>query len=47
MSKSSRWLRGHDDPAAVNEPVPLPAEVMQDIEALDAWRREVHAVHNS
>jgi hypothetical protein len=37
MAKASRFLEGHDEAAAVNEPVPGPDEVAQDIEALGSW----------
>lgn len=45
MSKSSRWLRGHDDPTAVDDPVPDPDEISEDIEQLDGWRKELHRLH--
>lgn len=35
MTKCSRWLRGHDDPAPVSDPVPDPDEIEADIEAWD------------
>ena len=44
MTKTSRWLRGHDDPGAVDEPLPPPGDVLRDIEELEAWRREIHAL---
>jgi energy-coupling factor transporter ATP-binding protein EcfA2 len=47
MSKCSRWLRGHDDPAPVDDPIPEPHEVLSDIEALDAWRKAVQELHQS
>ena len=37
MSKSSRWLTGHDEAPAARAPVPEPAELMEDIGALDTW----------
>lgn len=45
MSKTSRWLRGHDDAAALDEPVPPPDELAQDIEELEAWRVAVTRAH--
>lgn len=45
MTKTSRWLRGHDDAAPVNDPVPDPDEVEADIAALDVWRGEVKRIH--
>ena len=41
MSKTSTWLRGHDQAAAVNAPVPEPNEVMQDIKELEAWVKAI------
>ena len=41
MTKSSRWLTGHDAPAASNAPVPGPEELLADIGALDIWAGEV------
>lgn len=46
MSKSSRWLPGHDDARAATDPVPDPAEVLQDIEQLDAWRKDLKRIHD-
>ena len=37
MTKCSKWLRGHDQAAAARAPVPGPAELKADIEALDDW----------
>jgi len=37
MSKSSRWLRGHDQAPAEHAPIPGPTELKEDIEALDRW----------
>jgi len=37
MTKTSRWLPGHDQAAAVNAPCPDPAELKQDIEKLESW----------
>ena len=37
MTKCSKWLPGHDQAAAARAPVPGPAELMADINALDNW----------
>lgn len=37
MSKTSRWLPGHDQAAAENAPCPEPDELQEDIETLQAW----------
>jgi energy-coupling factor transporter ATP-binding protein EcfA2 len=37
MTKCSRWLPGHDQAAAARAPVPEPAELTDDIEALENW----------
>jgi energy-coupling factor transporter ATP-binding protein EcfA2 len=37
MTKCSRWLPGHDQAAAARAPVPEPAELKDDIEALENW----------
>lgn len=37
MTKSSKWEGGHDQAQAVNEPLPPPAELKQDIDALETW----------
>lgn len=37
MTKCSKWLPGHDQAAAARAPVPGPAELEADIEALDNW----------
>ena len=41
MTKCSRWLAGHDQPAADNSPVPASDELNDDIDALDAWVRGI------
>lgn len=43
MTKCSKWLPGHDQAAAARAPVPGPAELKADIEALDDW---VAAIRN-
>jgi energy-coupling factor transporter ATP-binding protein EcfA2 len=37
MTKCSKWLPGHDQAAAARAPVPEPAELKVDIEALEKW----------
>lgn len=37
MTKCSKWLPGHDQAAAARAPVPGPAELKTDIDALDNW----------
>ncbi|MDA8120180.1 MAG: AAA family ATPase [Gammaproteobacteria bacterium] len=37
MTKCSTWLPGHDKAAAARAPVPAPAELKADIDALAAW----------
>ena len=37
MTKCSTWLPGHDKAAAARAPVPAPAELKADIEALSDW----------
>ncbi len=37
LTKCSTWLPGHDKAAAARAPVPTPAELKADIEALAAW----------
>ena len=41
MTKASRFLRGHDASASVNEPVPGPDELRADIDALADWAKSV------
>lgn len=41
MTKCSRWLPGHDQAAAARAPVPGPAELKADIDALDMWVTEI------
>jgi len=45
MSKSSRWLRGHDDAGAITDPIPEPEEVIEDIQALEDWRASLDRLH--
>jgi len=37
MSKCSRFMVGHDESAALNEPVPTPEELASDIAELETW----------
>ena len=41
MTKSSRWLSGHDQAPAENAPVPDPQELEDDIKALEDWIGEI------
>jgi energy-coupling factor transporter ATP-binding protein EcfA2 len=41
MTKTSRWMTGHDQPLAANEPVPDPDELARDIQDLEDWTKEV------
>jgi hypothetical protein len=43
MTKSSRWLAGHDKAGAENPRVPEPDELKADIEALEAFVQAVNA----
>lgn len=46
MSKCSRFLTGHDEPAVVQDPVPGPEEVIEDIKALEDWAKTVRCRRN-
>jgi hypothetical protein len=37
MGKSSEWEGGHDHALAINKPLPEPAEIKADIDALETW----------
>jgi hypothetical protein len=37
MTECSRWIRGHDQPAADAAPAPEPAELKHRIDDLDGW----------
>lgn len=41
MTKCSAWMTGHDHAAADNSPVPEPAELLSDINDLDAFAKAV------
>jgi energy-coupling factor transporter ATP-binding protein EcfA2 len=42
MTKASAWLIGHDQAAAARSPVPGPAELKKDIEALETWVKGIY-----
>jgi hypothetical protein len=42
MTKCSTWLAGHDKAAAARAPVPAPAELKADIDALATWVAAIH-----
>jgi hypothetical protein len=42
MTKCSKWLPGHDQAAAARAPVPEPAELKADIDALENWVAAIH-----
>lgn len=46
MTKSSRYLRGHDDANAVVDPVPEPDEISGDIENVAEWVRRIRERRN-
>jgi len=37
MAECSRWMRGHDHPAADGTPFPQPTDLLKRIEELDSW----------
>ena len=41
MTKASRFMEGHDEAGAINEPVPEPSEIRDDIQSLDRWARDI------
>ena len=41
MSDCSRWMRGHDSPAADGTPYPRPAEVKERIDTLEEWVKSI------
>jgi hypothetical protein len=43
MTKCSRFLRGHDEAAAINDPIPEPSEVREDVQLLDQWARAMRS----
>ena len=46
MTECSRWIRGHDHPAADGTPVPGPAELKQRIDELEDWVKAVRQRRN-
>jgi hypothetical protein len=46
MTECSRWIRGHDHPAADGTPVPGPAELKQRIDELENWVKAVRQRRN-
>jgi hypothetical protein len=43
MSECSRWMRGHDRPAADGTPYPGPQQLSARIDELDTWVKAVGA----
>jgi hypothetical protein len=41
MTHCSRWMRGHDNPAADGTPFPQPAELKNRIDDLDNWAKAI------
>ena len=41
MTKCSKWLPGHDQAAAENEPIPEPDEIREDIDLLCDWVKKI------
>ena len=41
MGKCSTHFRGHDQPPAINQPLPAPAELLADIEQLENWTTQM------
>lgn len=41
MDKCSKWLAGHDQAAAENEPFPDPSDLERDIRALEDWVKTI------
>ena len=46
MTECSRWIRGHDHPAADGTPVPGPGELKQRIDDLEGWVKSVRQRRN-
>jgi energy-coupling factor transporter ATP-binding protein EcfA2 len=46
MTKCSTWLPGHDQAAAARAPVPVPAELKKDIDALETWVKSIRSRRN-
>ncbi len=41
MTKTSKWLTGHDQSPADNSPIPGPGELREDIDVLPTWIRNI------
>jgi hypothetical protein len=46
MSECSRWMRGHDHPAADATPFPGPAELKKHIDTLEDWVKVIRKRRN-
>ena len=46
MTKSSKWLTGHDQAPAARQDIPGPEELRQDIDALDKWVSSIRKRHS-
>jgi energy-coupling factor transporter ATP-binding protein EcfA2 len=46
MTKCSKWIAGHDQAAAARAPIPEPAELKADIDALDSWVQVIRKRRN-
>ena len=42
MRESSKWIRGHDHPAADGTPFPAPGELKQRIDDFEIWVKQIH-----
>ena len=41
MEKCSKYFKGHDSAAELHEEVPMPDEIMEDIEEIEKYRKEL------
>ena len=46
MTKCSIWLPGHDKAPAARAPVPSPAELKKDFDALETWVKSIRTRRN-
>jgi hypothetical protein len=46
MTKCSTWLTGHDKAPAARAPVPGPAELKKDFDALETWVKSIRSRRN-
>ena len=46
MTKSSKWLPGHDQAPAAKQDIPEPEELRQDVEALEKWASNIRKRRN-